>query len=158
MRRGAQGGSAPRRSRRQKLLEDAGMAWAERSRQQEFWTRRNKSRRPAGVSIGVVAKSFLEGRAFKDALRLGPLRAWWEETVPAELRRHSDLTGVRGGRLTVMVDDPAVKFVFEREIGRRLLSALRATRCGAAIREISYQLGSVGAVEPGGRGGMESDE
>ena len=134
------------------------MAWAERGRQQEFWTRRNKSRRPAGVPIGVVAKSFLEGRAFKDALRLGPLRAWWEETVPAELRKHTEVTAVRGGRLTVMVDDPAVKFVFEREIGRRLLTALRETRCGAAIREISYQLGSVGAVGPRDSRGTESDE
>ncbi len=134
------------------------MAWAERGRQQEFWTRRNKSRRPAGVSIGVVAKSFLDGRAFKDALRLGPLRAWWEETVPAELRKHSELTAVRGGKLTVVVDDPAVKFVFEREIGRRLLTALRGERCGAAIREISYQLGSVGSVGPLGNRGTESNE
>jgi len=132
------------------------MAWAERGRQQEFWTRRNKGRRPAAVSLGVVAKDFLDGRAFKDALRLGPLRAWWEETVPAELRKHSDVTAVRGGRLTVMVDDPAVKFVLEREIGRRLLAALRADRCGASIREISYRLGSVGTDEPRGHRGMES--
>lgn len=134
------------------------MAWAESGRQQEFWTRRNKGRRPAGVPLGVVAKGFLDGKAFKDALRLGPLRAWWEATVPEELQKHSELTAVRGGKLTVMVDDPAVKFVFEREIGRRLLTALQAERCGAAIREISYQLGSVGSVEPRGHRGTESNE
>ena len=102
-------GSRGRPTRRQALLTEAELSWATPQRQRIFWTRRNKRRRPAAERLGEVAKSLLGGRELRAALRLSPIRDLWERTVPEALRNHSEVVGLRGGRLMVMVDDPKLR-------------------------------------------------
>jgi len=147
-----------RPTRRQELLADAGLAWATQEHQRMFWTRYNKRRRPAAVPLGDVAKSLIGGRDLRAALKLGALRDLWEQTVPSSMRAHSEVVGLRGGRLTVMVDDPSIRFTFEREIGRKLLAAIRAGKGGTAIREISYKLGTIERDDMNDTLGSDGDE
>ena len=132
-----------RPTRRQELLSDAGLAWATPERQRMFWTRYNKRRRPAAVPLGDVAKSMVAGRDLRAALKLRALCELREQTVPQSMRAHSEVVGLQGGRLMVMVDDPSIRFTFQRELGRKLLAAIRAGKGGSAVREISYKLGKI---------------
>jgi len=147
-----------RPTRRQELLSDAGLAWASPERQRMFWTKHNKRRRPAAVPLGDVAKSLIGGRDLRSALKLGALRDLWEQTVPPSMRAHSEVVGLRGGRLMVMVDDPSIRFTFEREIGRKLLAAIRAGKGGSAVREISFKLGSIERDEMDNTQGSDGDD
>jgi hypothetical protein len=134
-------------NKRADILAREGLTWAPLQVQRAFWQRYNTRRRPGARPIGVAARALLAGRAFRDAVRLGAVREAWAQVAPPSLLPHCEPVMLRSGRLTVMVDDPGVRFVLERQLGAALLGALQAIRGCGNVRRIVYQVGPL-AGEP----------
>lgn len=91
----------------------------------------------------------LKSGAFRQLLRLGHLRELWTRVVPADLAEHADPLSLKGGRLTVAVNSPAVRFTLERELRDVLLRALQSSPHGRDVREIVFELvGQRGPADP----------
>lgn len=136
---------APRPTRRQELLRSAGLLWATPQQQREFWTRRCATFRPRAVNAGSLARAFLSAPRLRVARRLQAVLHAWEAIVPPEYAAHARPESLRGGRLRVVVDEPAIRFALERQCGPELLEFFADQPGLGAIHAIDFRLAALGA-------------
>lgn len=124
------------------------MAGATPLAQRAFWAATNRRVRRV-ESVGQVAATVLKSNAFRQLMRMGHFRELWARVIPADLAEHADPLSFKGGRLTVAVNSPAVRFVLERELREILLRAFQSSPHGRGVREIVFELvGQRGLADP----------
>jgi len=100
---------------------------------------RQKPRNTA-ARLGEVVKQLMESQVSPRQAMFGTIAKVWGELLPAELRRHCEVTDISGGRLKVLVDSPS--YMYELQLcSSELLEELQR-RCSAArIKKIKFAVG-----------------
>lgn len=138
---------------RERILRQGGVADAPRDVQEEFWRRYNfvpwRRRLPAALG-DLLAKAWPESAGQKSGL-LDRVEAAWLRALPAEYADLTKVEGLTGGRLRILVDSAATRFVLERQLGGVLVAAVNEAMGTQDVGRIEYQLGRMSGRRMSGR-------
>lgn len=102
--------------------------------------RRKTSQRYDAVSLGQVARQFIDEQISPLQARFSGIAEVWSELLPAELAGHCEIIDISGGRLTVQADSPS--YVYELQLcGRELLQELQRQCPRARLTNIKFVVG-----------------
>jgi hypothetical protein len=103
------------------------------------WRTRQKPKKTA-ARLGDVVKQFMENQVSPRQARFGTIAEVWGGLLPAELRRHCEITDISGGRLKVLVDSPS--YMYELQLcSSELLEELQRQCPRARIKKIKFAVG-----------------
>ncbi len=129
--------------RRTAILQREGLSSAPPGVQEEFWRRYNfvpwRRRLPAALG-DLLAKAWPESAGQKSGL-LDRVEAAWLRALPAEYADLTKVEGLTGGRLRILVDSAATRFVLERQLGGSLVAAVNEAMGASDVGRIEYQVG-----------------
>ncbi|MBN2562377.1 MAG: DUF721 domain-containing protein [Phycisphaerae bacterium] len=134
--------SSPRR--RRAILEDHDVLAAPAWRQDLFWRSYNRKGWRGAAKLADLASAALSEGTLRSARRLEQLAEAWRSVVPMGYERSSRVEGFSHGRLVVLVDSAATRYVLSRQVGRALVAALNGYLREARVRAIEYRVGSLG--------------
>lgn len=131
--------------RRAAILEREGLSAATPQAQEEFWRRYNFTpwRRRLPAALGDVVQRVWPETAGKKSGLAERLAAAWQRVLPAEYAESAKVDGYTGGRLKVLVDNAATRFVLERQLGDVLIAAVNQEVGSQAVQRIDYRVGNV---------------
>ena len=98
-----------------------------------------RNRPPRDTSLGFL-KSYFDREVARPHKQLGPLAELWHRLVPAELREHTRLDGLRRGVLTVSVDSSAHLFELDRLLRSGLEKQLIAEPGSGTFRKVKLRV------------------
>lgn len=128
---------------RRKILDDHGLTIAPRAVKSFFWRRYNtSSRRKAGL-LGELAAEIVSRQPTAGPGQLARLSDAWLSILPDELGRSTKVESFSGGRLQVIVDSAATRYVLGRQLAEQLTAALNEVVGATLVRKIDYSVGRV---------------
>jgi len=131
------------RTTRRDILEEHGLTVAPRDVQNFFWRRYNaRGRRPIS-QLGEIAGRIIARNSAAGPAASTSLSAAWRSVMPDAFAGRTEVEGFAGGRLRVLVDDAATKFVLVRQFSHELIGALNELLAPRQIKRIEYRIGRV---------------
>lgn len=128
---------------RRAILRSHGLDSAPRTLQEMFWRRYNqtswRSRPPSSLQelLDAVAKD----SRLQPAGPLDEIRAAWQQLAPSEFQGSASIEGLSSGRLRVVTDSAAIRYVLGRQWGQALIDALNTAIGSEVIKRIDFRLG-----------------
>lgn len=111
--------------------------------QELFWRRYNQAswrrRRPA--SLQELLDLVTGDSRLLPAEPLAEAADAWQQVLPDEFKNAARVEGLSGGRLRVVVDSAATRFVLSRQLGQALIDAVNARIGPETVRRIDYRIG-----------------
>jgi Dna[CI] antecedent DciA-like protein len=128
---------------RRAILRSHRLESAPRAIQELFWRRYNQTtwRTRPPSSLQDLLDAVAADARLQPAGPLDDIRAAWEQLVPSEFRRSARVEGLSAGRLRVVADNAATRYVLGRQWGQGLIDALNAAIGLEAIKRIDFRLG-----------------
>jgi len=99
----------------------------------------HKRRCSGAVRLGEVLREVIDERIGPAQGRFARVAGVWEEILPAELKKHCRIAGLKAGNLSVEVDSPS--YMHELRLASEELISELSRRCPAArISEIQLNI------------------
>lgn len=128
---------------RRAILRSHRLESAPRAVQELFWRRYNqtswRTRPPA--SLQELLDAVTTDARLQPSGPLDEIRAAWQRLVPSEFRESAGVEGFSAGRLRVVADSAATRYVLGRQLGQALIDALNTAIGSEVIKRIDFRLG-----------------
>jgi hypothetical protein len=109
--------------------------------QQFNWCRRNRRSYTLKPLFGEAVVQRMVGAAGRDVRRRRRAAQAWARVVPAALADGSEVLGLHGGELIVLVREPATRHALQQRVGALQAEMRRFLRGVKAIRLVGRPLG-----------------
>jgi hypothetical protein len=131
------------RTKRRDILEEHDLAVAPPEVRRFFWRRYNSTNRRKAGLLGDLAAEVASRHAAAGIGQVDRLEEAWRSVLPEELGRRTRLEGLSGGRLQVIVDSAATRYVLVRQLGGQLVEALNEAAGTTLVRKIDCRVGRI---------------
>lgn len=128
---------------RRTILRSHQLEFAQPAVQELFWRRYNQAtwRRRLPASLQELLDLVTGDARLQPAEPLDEATDAWRQVLPDEFKNSARVEGLSGGRLRVVVDSAATRFVLSRQLGQALIDGLNARIGSEAVRRIDYRIG-----------------
>ncbi|MFQ5491118.1 MAG: DciA family protein [Phycisphaerae bacterium] len=111
------------------------------SRENLRWVHRNRQPRDRAVAVGRLAEQIVGDRVQPAGRRVEAIQRVLVEMVDEEFIAHCTLGPLEGGRLTLLVDDPAWAYALRQRWLVPLLERLRSARGSVRVTSLCFSAG-----------------